>query len=222
MSPVSQPEHRPDILLVDFDGTIADTLGYLRQIYARFVREHGGMPSEEEFQSLNGPPIAEVVRILCETLAIALPVEDRVRYYNQLIDENFASAPVMEGTQALFAAARRRGMASWIVTSNARDRVNRWLAANRLESDCQVIVAGEDAAEGKPSPAPYLLALSKLGKMAAHAVAVEDSSSGARSALEAGLVTIKLAPPIEIVHSGLHIVESLHQAAQLLERGLPG
>lgn len=204
--------------MIDFDGTIADTLGYLRLVYARFVREHGGEPSEAEFQSLNGPPIAEVVRRLCETYAIPQPVPDRVARYNFMIDEDFATSTVMPGAREMMTAAAEAGILNRIVTSNAQPRVDRWLAANGLDAICQVLVSSEDGVEGKPSPAPYLLGLKKLELTAAEAVAIEDSTSGARSALAAGLTTIKLAPALP-AEPGLYVVDTLDQAAALIAQG---
>ncbi len=220
MSPVAPSEGGFTTLLIDFDGTLADTLGYLREVYRRFVREHEGRPSEAEFQSLNGPPIAEVVRRLCQTYRIAASVEDRIRYYNVLIDESFSASAIAEGAQELIAAARTRGMTSWIVTSNGRARVTRWLEAKGLADRCAVIVGAEDEVEGKPSPAPYLLALSKLGIGPDDAVAVEDSASGTLAALRAGLATIKLGQPLRERQARLHVVTDLLAAASLIERGL--
>ena len=48
----------------------------------------------------------------------------------------------------------------------------------------------EDAPPGKPNPAPYLLALSRLGVESQAAIAFEDSPSGIRAAVNAGIFTI--------------------------------
>ena len=56
----------------------------------------------------------------------------------------------------------------------------------------QVILA-EDAPAGKPDPAPYLLALSRLGVKPEEALAFEDSPSGIRSAVAAGIYTVGIA-----------------------------
>lgn len=47
-------------------------------------------------------------------------------------------------------------------------------------------VVGDEVAEGKPHPEPYLLAAEKLGVNPRDCLAIEDSPTGARSALAAG------------------------------------
>jgi beta-phosphoglucomutase-like phosphatase (HAD superfamily) len=50
----------------------------------------------------------------------------------------------------------------------------------------------EDAGRPKPDPAPYRIALQRLGVAPADAVAIDDSPAGVRSALTAGLAVVAL------------------------------
>jgi HAD superfamily hydrolase (TIGR01509 family) len=54
----------------------------------------------------------------------------------------------------------------------------------------EVVVCGKDVGRKKPDPEAYLLALRQLGLPAARCLAVEDSASGLRSALAAGIATV--------------------------------
>ncbi|MGA9379325.1 MAG: HAD family hydrolase, partial [Phormidium sp.] len=56
-----------------------------------------------------------------------------------------------------------------------------------------VFVAEEDVTEGKPDPAIYKLALERLDITPETALAFEDSPSGIRSAVGAGIRTIGIA-----------------------------
>src|SRR5688572_8005467 len=58
-------------LLLDFDGTLADSLGVMRSVYDQFLLSHDKEPSDAEFESLNGPPLFEVVRRLKCTHGLA-------------------------------------------------------------------------------------------------------------------------------------------------------
>lgn len=55
------------------------------------------------------------------------------------------------------------------------------------------IVLADDCIAGKPDPAPYQVALNKLGIQAGEAIALEDSPSGIRSAVSADIRTIGIA-----------------------------
>jgi beta-phosphoglucomutase len=55
------------------------------------------------------------------------------------------------------------------------------------------VILAENLPDGKPDPLPYRMALEKLGISASEAVAFEDSPSGIRSAVGAGIYTIGIA-----------------------------
>ena len=55
------------------------------------------------------------------------------------------------------------------------------------------IVLADDCVAGKPDPAPYQVALSKLRIPAEAAIALEDSPSGIRASVGAGIRTIGIA-----------------------------
>lgn len=177
-------------LLLDFDGTLADSLPALRRVYERFVIDLGAKPNGDEFDALNGPPLRDVVESLCMAhQSRAHAAEDLDRYYRLIADELVRIEPAA-GASELLNAARSRGIATAIVTSSKAELVWSWLEAVGLHFD--LIVAGDDIAEGKPSPAPYTMALRKLGVVPEQALAIEDSPSGIRSATAAGIRTLRL------------------------------
>jgi HAD superfamily hydrolase (TIGR01509 family) len=53
-----------------------------------------------------------------------------------------------------------------------------------------VTVSGDDVAQTKPNPDPYLLAAELLGVDPVRCVALEDSETGASSAVAAGCLTV--------------------------------
>lgn len=179
-------------LLLDFDGTLADSLPALRQLYERFVSDLGGEPSAEEFEALNGPPLRRVVEALCVTHQQRPSCDEDVKLYQQLLAEEMLRVAPAAEVGALFDAADERGIQCAIVTSNRADLVAAWIEANGLSRRCGVIVSGEEVREGKPSPEPYLLALKRLGLRPEQALAIEDSRSGVSSATAAGIRTLWL------------------------------
>jgi beta-phosphoglucomutase-like phosphatase (HAD superfamily) len=54
----------------------------------------------------------------------------------------------------------------------------------------RVVVTGEQVAQGKPHPEPYLTAAAALGVPPEECVAIEDSSPGATSAEAAGCLVL--------------------------------
>ena len=76
------------------------------------------------------------------------------------------------------------------------DAVNVTLGAQRFV----VTIAGDEVAESKPHPEPYLTAARRLGLPAWRCVVIEDSEAGARSAAAAGCpcVLVPTFPPAQV------------------------
>ncbi len=75
------------------------------------------------------------------------------------------------------------------------------------------VTSGQEVTHGKPSPDIYLLAVKKLGLDAANCIVFEDSETGARAAIAAGLKVVvvpDLLQPSKFVRDHCHqVVESL-------------
>lgn len=184
-------------LLLDLDGTLADSLGVMRLAYDEFAMAYDCRPSDREFQAVNGPPLVRVVEILAQEWG--LPVDEvalqaMLARYEAIIDRAYLSVAVAEGGRILLQAARAQGWKTGVVTSNGTRRVAAWLQLHDLGDLLDVVVAGEYGGPGKPDPAPYRHAVAVLGCRPQDAIAVEDSAQGARSALAAGL-QLYVCPP---------------------------
>jgi len=180
-------------LFLDLDGTLADSLPFMRQIYQQFLDGFGCHGSDEEFESLNGPPLPQLVAQLRQAHGLESPVESLILTYRSLLDEHYMSVPAAPGAAALLRAANERSWTAAVVTSSSAPRAERWLERRGLKGYIAAIVGGEDEMRGKPDPAPYRLALQRCGCSAAGSLAVEDSRAGATAAVSAGLATYVLA-----------------------------
>ncbi|MBV8483398.1 MAG: HAD family phosphatase [Verrucomicrobia bacterium] len=184
-------------LFFDLDGTLADSLGVLRQVYFRFLEKFGRMGSDLEFKELNGPNLKEIVSILRARHGLAVPAEDLLAIYDHLIDEAYRDVSPLPGALDLLETAARKSWTLVLVTSNSRSRAQAWLAGHGFSSLLQMLVSSEEVRRGKPFPDLYQCALSRGGCLAADSIAVEDSPQGAQAALGAGLRTFVIRSQIE-------------------------
>ena len=87
-----------------------------------------------------------------------------------------------------------------VVTNAPRANAVHELQALGLSDRFHTVVIGEELPHSKPHPLPYLTGLANLDGDAARSLAFEDSLSGVKSAIEAGLavvgLTTSLAPEI--------------------------
>jgi beta-phosphoglucomutase-like phosphatase (HAD superfamily) len=101
-----------------------------------------------------------------------------------------------------------------VVTGASRRAAERVLRVTGLAGAFGGVVAAEDAAAGKPDPAPYAEACRRWAPGGpATAVAVEDSDLGVRSAVGAGLLTVHVGGPDR---DGVIGVAALHELTGLL------
>ena len=176
-------------LFVDLDGTLADSLSVMREVYDAFLERFGRAGSDREFEALNGPPLPAIVDRLREAHALPQAIEDLTATYNSLLDRAYDGVAPFADTDRFLAAAQKRGRRTGVVTSNSRARTGRWLERNGLDGYVTGIVGGDSVSRGKPAPEPYVAALALCGCRAERSIAVEDSPRGAASAVAAGLTT---------------------------------
>ena len=182
-------------LFLDLDGTLADSHAMLARAYARFAERVGASdaPAFTQAAAMTLPQIVDRLTDGREDLDRAALLEE----YEQGVLEDYAEVPARDGAMALLRWARTAGLRTAVVTSARESLSRRWLEARGLWSLLDALVGREGAAHSKPHPDPYLEALARCGCDATQSVAVEDSRTGATSALAAGLTTYALASPAD-------------------------
>lgn len=181
-------------LFADMDGTLADSMGLMREVYGEFLAERGAAPSDAEFSALAGQPLRQTVAQLSRRHGLTEPPEQLLDRYYRLVDARYLEyAKPMPGAAELLAAARERGLFVAMVTSARRTLGQGFLARHDLARHVDLVVGAEDVRRGKPDPEPFALALRKSGLSATQGLAVEDTALGARSAAGTGM-------PVWVLH----------------------
>jgi HAD superfamily hydrolase (TIGR01509 family) len=183
-------------LFLDLDGTLADSLPVMRNVYYAFLEQYDIDGSEKGFQILNGPPLQRICEILRQTHNIPLPIEVLCERYKAMLKTARKSIQPAGGALQTLQLAKDNGWIVSIVTSSPRVETANWLNEHDLASFVRLVVGGDDVSQGKPAPQPYQLALSLSGCFANASLALEDSIQGAVSASNAGIATWLLAPSI--------------------------
>ena len=179
-------------ILFDLDGTLtdADHLHHaaFNQVLGRFGR---AIDAEFYKNRVMGAANAVIFERLFPGEARAAHAEladEKERAFRTLA----ATLTPARGLLDLLAALAQRGIACGIVTNAPRANALHELAALGLATRFDTLVLGEELANAKPHPLPYLTGLARLGAAAENSLAFEDSPSGLRSAKAAGLLTVGL------------------------------
>ena len=101
----------------------------------------------------------------------------------------------------LLADLNRSGVPCALVTMSYRRFVAPILAA--LPDDAfTTVVTGDAVSQGKPHPEPYLKAARNLGVPPGDCLAIEDSNTGARSAVAAGCTVLVVPNHVPVLPGG--------------------
>ena len=213
---------RPEALIFDVDGTLAETeevhrhafndafaaagldWTWDRALYARLLGVAGGKERLRAWCDEIGSDLDDA--------ALRALHEDKTARYTAAVEAG--AVELRPGVRALIEAARSAGVPLAVATTTTLANVDA-LTRAAFGAPCSeifaVVAAGDDAPAKKPDPLVYTIALQRLGLPAASCVAFEDSANGVRAALAAGIPCI-VTPGIYTAgedFSGATVLESL-------------
>jgi HAD superfamily hydrolase (TIGR01509 family) len=224
VSPAALP-FVPQAVIFDMDGLMLDSERAIIDCLAEAARDCGHHDlSEVLWLSMVGHSEAVCRHLLDE--AIGQAQRERVLQRSHLLYHARVAAgvPHRPGIIELLDVLETRAIPRAVATSTKRPLALRKLEASGLLPRFHAICTSSDVEYPKPAPDVYLLAASSLGIDPAHCLVLEDSPTGVRAALAAGMHPIQipdLLEPDDAVRAlGHTILPSLHEARALLEQRL--
>ncbi len=209
-------------LFLDFDGTIANSIPALVEIYYGFLAEFGYQGSEDEFARLNGPPLDEVIAFLKQSYDLPISESELKANYMRQVNRIYQEVQPILGTLKVLQHAKKNFYSIAIVSSNHRSLISDWLEQHNLIEYIDFIIDAKQSSQGKPHPAPYLAALKQASVQALDSIAVEDTETGASSALQAGIKTFLLnKQPSTTLKAHATPCESISSLAELIDELTP-
>ena len=199
-------------VLFDLDGTVVDSEPLWADAMRMIAADLGGTLSEEALARTTGLSVPASVDLMLAELGADLPRHEATQQLLDRTAEVFAAELMWQpGAEELVDALRHAGVTTALVTNSPRvvvDVAMQRLGAHRFDR----AVCGDEVTEHKPDPAPYLVAMQRLGRPAAECLAVEDSPSGTEAAVAAGI-------PVLVVPSEVPVPDGPGRifAASLLE-----
>ncbi|SDE80477.1 phosphoglycolate phosphatase [Thermus arciformis] len=176
-------------LLFDLDGTLADT-DPLHLLAWREALAPYGLEVDPAFYRarISGRLNPEIVRDLLglEGVEAARLIAAKEARFRELA-RGLKPTP---GLPELLAKAKEKGLLWGVVTNAPKENALHVLKALGLRPP--LLVLAEEVGRGKPDPLPYRVALRRLGVAPEEALAFEDSPSGVKSAVGAGIPTYGL------------------------------
>ena len=187
-------------VLFDFNGTLSDDEGILRDLFIELAATHCGaaITALDYQETLAGRSDRE---IMTDILAMVPGGVDAgtVEKYLPIIDEEYnarieRSSTISQATRDLVHQLHAAGLKLGVVTGASRLQVIPALKRAGLLDLFGVVVTDEDVRIGKPDPEGFLLAAKDLGLENPERVAAfEDSVPGLGAVKAAGMIAICVA-----------------------------
>jgi HAD superfamily hydrolase (TIGR01509 family) len=151
--------------------------------------------------------IEEAARARMEEFGVQSPwhafVQIRLKIYEDMIsDPKLIRQNQWAHNVSLLQAARRDGCKTGLATMSYCAQVSKILKILDLSQAFYFVATRDDVEHGKPDPEIYLLVSEDLQLMPKQCLVIEDSPSGVKAALNAGMEVIAVSTPL--TRSGLH------------------
>jgi beta-phosphoglucomutase len=180
-------------IIFDFDGVIVDSHPVHMQAWKALFAAMGKAPDDEELSFvMEGAKREEILRRFLGELT-----PEQIEHYGaekeRLYQARASELKLMQGFAEFWQQTTAAGVPVAVATSGSRRRVERTLDAFGLLNRFHAIVTAEDVARGKPDPALFYLAASRLGVAADQILVCEDAVAGIAAARNAGMKCMAIA-----------------------------
>jgi len=187
---VSSAPALPAAVFWDMDGTLVDTEPYWIAAEHAIVEEAGGVWSEEYAHQLVGNDLMVSAEFIRDNSPFQLePVQIIEDLLGRVIAQVREHVPWRPGALELIDSLRAAGVPNALVTMTWRSLADAVVGA-LPDGTFAAVITGDEVEHGKPHPEPYLAAARALGVEVRDCVAIEDSPTGVRSAVAAGVPTL--------------------------------
>ncbi len=177
-------------ILFDLDGTLVNTDPIHFATWQEMLRQWNLEIDLEFYQTyISGRINSEIVQDILPQISLAAGLEV-AEAKETLFRQRGAQLQPLAGLTRILEWTESLKIKRAVVTNAPKANAHFMLSALGLTDTFPVVVLAEDAKEGKPHPAPYQLAMELLEVTPESVLVFEDSPTGVRSAVSAGIYTI--------------------------------
>ena len=164
------------LIILDFDGTLADTRGLIVQTMQQTIASLGLEPrTDEQCASMIGLPLKQAFTDL-------IPMTDAmgehcVDTYRQIFNENHAAytIPAFPNVLETLRLLSQKGYTLTIASSRSHRSLMEFVVNMDLQEVLSYVLGADDVTQAKPNPEPVLKTLEKYGCTPDEALVVGDT-----------------------------------------------
>lgn len=206
----------PQAVIFDMDGLLVDSEPVWAVAESAMMTQRGKQSDPEIQKSLVGLRMGDFLSAMIDAYSMTDTLEDlRTEIVERMVTLIPAEVRPRPGAPELLASLETRHIPCAIASSSGMAIINAVVTAQGWDRYFKTHVSGDDVPHGKPAPDIYLEAARQLGVDPADCLTLEDSPTGARAAVAAGMVCYAIP---DLSHTSVekfaqvtpHIYDSLH------------
>jgi HAD superfamily hydrolase (TIGR01509 family) len=174
-------------VVFDMDGVVIDSHPAHREAWKAFLADLGTTVADSELDIiLDGGKREEILQHFLGDLS-RQQILDYGKRKDEILRNRRTKLEPMPGVVEFLDQLCISGIRVALATSASKHRTLHTLEELRIAHFFETVVTGDDVAAGKPDPAVYHLAASRMQELPERLLAVEDAVSGVKAARSAGL-----------------------------------
>ena len=206
--------------IFDMDGLLIDSERRIMQAWLEGARALGFALTAADFVQVVGRAAPDSDAMLTRLLGGEQAFRDTAaRAHDALRGEREHPVfPLKAGAAELLAALEAAGVPCAVASSSKVAEIRQRLGHVDVLRHFKAVAGGDEVTHGKPDPALYLLAATRLGVEPQDCIAFEDSENGARAAQSAGIRVVIVPdlkhPPEDVAARAHGVIGSLAEAVE--------
>ena len=184
----------PAAVLFDCDGVVVDSEGPTFDLLIEDLAAHGLVLTRHQLETDYIGGTIETVATRARAAGARLPQDWVARFYDRMYAMLAAGTPLIPGIVSVLDALDAAGIPYAMGSNGTLEKMSITLGQHGLLSRFRATLSGQALGRPKPAPDLYLAAAAACGADPAACVVIEDSATGARAALAAGIPCLGFAP----------------------------
>ncbi len=195
-----------DAVIFDLDGTLVDTESIIVKAAEVAFAVHGMEMDHALMHAMIGVDAVTCRRLLVETMG-AMTADAFTAVWDREIAKGYQrDIPLKDGARDVLEKLQIAGIPVALATSSGRQNADAKLERTDIGQYFRATITLDDVENAKPAPEPYLNAANALGVDPTRCLAFEDSETGARAAMDAGMKVVQVPDVVQVSGENAHIV----------------
>ncbi|WP_281701921.1 HAD family phosphatase [Acetobacter malorum] len=218
------PEGQLKLVIFDCDGVLVDSEQTCCRISAEEARAAGlNIPAEKAVDEFSGMALPEIQKDIEKKTGKSLGSDWANRVQKRFVEAMKKGVEPIDGVHAMLDGVKKLGLPVRVGSNSSVEEMDaKFIATDMTHYFTNRVHSARDMGVPKPRPDVYLHAAEQEGVAPANCVVLEDSNTGARAAVDAGMMCVLLRFGSEPVPEWPNLVRIRHlsEFVPLLQKAL--